>query len=84
MELDSDRISTVIIYRDPEISEVFSRGQNPQHWHIMRRGLSVCDSGNVDDGEVYMGIYRKETSLGDVDNVLASVVRRCSNMSATM
>ena len=46
--------------------------------------MSVCDSGSVDDGEVYMGIYRKEASLGDVDNVLASVVRRCGLESATM
>ncbi|KAG5643791.1 hypothetical protein DXG03_009614 [Asterophora parasitica] len=26
---------------DSEISEVFSRGQNPQHWHIARRGLGA-------------------------------------------
>ena len=77
-------ILTVNVYRDPDISEVFSRGQNPQHWHITRRGLSLCDIGSANDGEVYMGIYKKEASLGDVDNALASVVRQCSDMSATM
>lgn len=62
---------------DPEISEVFSRGQNPQHWHIARRGLGMSDDGVVKDGEVYMEVFRKEASLSDVDNVLAGVVRRC-------
>ena len=64
------------IISDPEISEVFSRGQNPQHWHIARRGLGVSDDCVVKDGEVYMEVFRKEASLSEVDNVLAGVVRR--------
>ena len=35
--------------------------------------------GTVNDGEVYMEVFRKEASLSDVDNVLASVVRRCGS-----
>ncbi|KAF8074730.1 hypothetical protein FPV67DRAFT_1474742 [Lyophyllum atratum] len=64
---------------DPDISEVFSRGLNPQHWHVARRGLGVTmdDQGTPEEGEVYMQIFRKEASLSDVDNVLAGVVRRC-------
>ncbi|KAJ7796400.1 hypothetical protein B0H14DRAFT_2915447, partial [Mycena olivaceomarginata] len=49
---------------------VFSRGQNPQHWHVARR---------ADDGaeeEVYMEVFRKEVSLTDADNALAGVVRK--------
>lgn len=64
--------------RDTSILEVFSRGQNPQHWHVTRRGLGVDKSGSSVDGEVYMEVSRKESSLTDVDNVLASVVRRFS------
>jgi hypothetical protein len=55
---------------------VFSRGQNPQHWHVARRGLGVDDSGNEVDGEVLLEVSRKEASLTDVDNVLVSVVKR--------
>ncbi|KAG6840668.1 hypothetical protein C0991_005216 [Blastosporella zonata] len=65
---------------DPDISEVFSRGLNPQHWHIARRGLSasaIDEHGTQGKEEVYMQIFRKEASLSDVDNVLAGVVRRC-------
>ncbi|KAI0047223.1 hypothetical protein FA95DRAFT_1559283 [Auriscalpium vulgare] len=47
--------------------EVFSRTQGPQHWHIARRERACS---------VYMEISRKETSLTDVDNELAGVVRR--------
>ncbi|KAG5731322.1 Vacuolar fusion protein CCZ1 like protein [Termitomyces sp. T112] len=64
---------------DPDILEVFSRGLNPQHWHIARRGLgqSSTDEYGVPSGEqVYMQIFRKEASLSDVDNVLAGVVKR--------
>jgi hypothetical protein len=66
--------------RDPEISEVFSRGLNPQHWHIMRRGLGSNGNDSIRDGEVYMTVYRKEASLGDVDNVLAGIVRRSNSL----
>ncbi|KAI0065547.1 hypothetical protein BV25DRAFT_1880490 [Artomyces pyxidatus] len=47
--------------------EVFSRTQGPQHWHIARREQT---------GAVYMEVSRKETSLTDVDNELAGLVRR--------
>ncbi|KAF9460520.1 hypothetical protein BDZ94DRAFT_1265778 [Collybia nuda] len=62
---------------DPEILEVFSRGQNPQHWHIARRGLGYKEDGTLIDGEVFLEVFRKEASLSDVDNVLAGVVRKC-------
>ncbi|KAF9454273.1 hypothetical protein P691DRAFT_770710, partial [Macrolepiota fuliginosa MF-IS2] len=74
--------------RDPEISEVFSRGQNPQHWHMARRtSLLSSSSSNSNAGgpgtaatggepaEVYMEVFRKESSLADVDNVMAGVVK---------
>ncbi|KAJ7655676.1 hypothetical protein DFH06DRAFT_992542 [Mycena polygramma] len=76
---------------EPAISEVFSRGQNPQHWHVARRGLrsggSRNGSGNLEEGgggedegktdeEVYMEMFKKEASLTDVDNALAGVVRK--------
>ncbi|KAF9530489.1 hypothetical protein CPB83DRAFT_851016 [Crepidotus variabilis] len=68
-----------ILDTDPGISEVFSRGQNPQHWHVARRGLggvnaSLGLTGN--DDEVFMEVHRKETSLTDVDNVLTGVVKK--------
>ncbi|KAI0272602.1 hypothetical protein BC834DRAFT_817474 [Gloeopeniophorella convolvens] len=47
--------------------EVFSRTQGPQHWHIARR-----EAG----GAVYLEVSRKETSLSDVENELAGIVRR--------
>ncbi|GLB43405.1 putative fungal domain of unknown function (DUF1712) [Lyophyllum shimeji] len=55
--------------RDSDIFEVFSRGLNPQHWHVARRGLRVSlddrDRGEAqaDDGEVYMQVFRKEASF---------------------
>jgi hypothetical protein len=55
---------------------VFSRGQNPQHWHVTRRGLGTDDGGNNLNGEVLLEVSRKEASLTDVDNVLVSVVKR--------
>ena len=66
--------------RDHDVCEVFSRGQNPQHWHIAKRGLgssSPTDAGGGgSENAVYMEVFRKETSLTDVDNVLAGVVRK--------
>ena len=59
-----------------DIAEVFSRGQNPQHWHIGKRGLGTSADGRQLDGEVFMEVARKETTLTDVDNELVSVVRR--------
>ncbi|KAJ3792528.1 hypothetical protein GGU11DRAFT_802782 [Lentinula aff. detonsa] len=61
------------------IQEVFSRGQNPQHWHIAR-SVSQTSARNEDQvgmlGEMYMQIFRKEMSLTDVDNVLTGAIRR--------
>ncbi|KAI1793552.1 hypothetical protein LXA43DRAFT_1001272 [Ganoderma leucocontextum] len=59
-----------------DVHEVFSRGQNPQHWHIGKRGLGTTADGRQLDGEVYMEVGRKETTLTDVDNELAGVVRK--------
>ncbi|RPD64248.1 hypothetical protein L226DRAFT_611828 [Lentinus tigrinus ALCF2SS1-7] len=59
-----------------DILEVFSRGQNPQHWHIGKRGLGNTAEGRQVDDEVFMEVARKETTLTDVDNELAGVVRR--------
>lgn len=59
-----------------DIQEVFSRSQNPQHWHIAKRGLGVDQDGNVVDGEVFMEVARKESTLADVDNELTGAVRR--------
>ncbi|OBZ73855.1 Vacuolar fusion protein CCZ1 [Grifola frondosa] len=61
---------------DLDVIEVFSRGQNPQHWHIAKHGLGVDGDGRTIDGEVYMEVARKETTLTDVDNELAGVIRR--------
>jgi|SRR5882762_763120 hypothetical protein len=62
--------------RDSEISEVFCRGQNPQHWHVARRGLGIDEHGHEIDGDIFLEISRKEASLTDVDNVLLSIVKR--------
>lgn len=59
---------------DHEILEVFSRGQSPQHWHVAKRDLGNTYTGA--EGEVYMEVFRKETSLTDVDNVVAGAVRK--------
>ncbi|TBU44016.1 hypothetical protein BD309DRAFT_893366 [Dichomitus squalens] len=59
-----------------DIHEVFSRGQNPQHWHIGKRGLGTTTDGRQLDGEVYLEVARKETTLTDVDNELAGLIRR--------
>ena len=56
--------------------EVFSRGQNPQHWFIGKRGLGATADGRQLEGEAYMEVARKETTLTDVDNALAGVLRR--------
>ncbi|OSX64212.1 hypothetical protein POSPLADRAFT_1137094 [Postia placenta MAD-698-R-SB12] len=60
-----------------DIVEVFSRGQNPQHWHVAKRGLAQGGEDDMSDAEAYMEISRKESTLTDVDNELAAIVRRC-------
>ncbi|KAG2053660.1 hypothetical protein BDR06DRAFT_956401 [Suillus hirtellus] len=47
------------------ITEVFSRGQQPQHWHVSKR-----DNTGEEEREVFLEVARKETSLSDVDNIL--------------
>ncbi|KAF7969685.1 hypothetical protein HWV62_26196 [Athelia sp. TMB] len=68
--------SRQLLHKGSEISEVFSRGQNPQHWHVARKGLGIDDDGRGVEGEVLLEISRKEATLTDVDNVLVSVVKR--------
>lgn len=63
-------------YSDFDVLEVFSRGQHPQHWHLARRGLGTDKDGNALNGEVFMEIARKESTLSDVDNELTGVVKR--------
>lgn len=75
--------------RTPDAVEVFSRTQGVQHWHIAKRepNLSlVTDMNNAPatdsvggDAIMYMEISRKETSLADVDNELAEVVRKATD-----
>ncbi|THH21185.1 hypothetical protein EUX98_g8430 [Antrodiella citrinella] len=65
-----------ILRSDLDAQEVFSRGQNPQHWYISRSGLCGDNMGGRIEGEAYMEIARKESTLTDVDNALAGVVRR--------
>ena len=66
----------LLVNSGPDVLEVFSRGQNPQHWHIGKRGLGTAVEGSQVDGEIFMEVARKETTLTDVDNELAGVVRR--------
>ncbi|KAI0666785.1 hypothetical protein C8Q78DRAFT_1082689 [Trametes maxima] len=65
-----------LLRSDHDVLEVFSRGQNPQHWYIGKRGLGTSPDGRAIDGEAYMEVSRKETTLTDVDNELAGVVKR--------
>ena len=58
--------------------EVFSRGQNPQHWHVAHRGLGEEDDVGNEEGGVYLEVMRKESSLTDVDNEMAGILRRYS------
>ena len=71
-------MTLVFIISELDVLEVFSRGQNPQHWHIGRRGLDMnCGSKFENEpGEVYMEVARKESTLADVDNGLAGVANR--------
>jgi len=65
-----------------DITEVFSRGQNPQHWHIGKRLRKAGGDGkeSIKNGDetIFLEVFRKETSLTDVDNVLAGIVRKSS------
>ncbi|KAJ8586900.1 hypothetical protein M405DRAFT_771033, partial [Rhizopogon salebrosus TDB-379] len=50
-----------LLEQEPHITEVFSRGQHPQHWHVSKR-----DTSNGEERQVYLEVTRKETSLSDV------------------
>ena len=66
-------------YSNLKLCEVFSRGQNPQHWHVAKRGLGISSSLNntaASGDEVFMEVFRKEASLTDVDNVLLGSVKK--------
>ncbi|KAG2145131.1 hypothetical protein DEU56DRAFT_732147 [Suillus clintonianus] len=54
-----------LLEQEPHITEVFSRGQHPQHWHVSKR-----DSVGGEEREVFLEVARKETSLSDVDNII--------------
>lgn len=60
-------IADSFVLRNGDATEVFSRTQGPQHWHIARR---------ESEGTVYLEVLRKETSLADVENELVGIVRR--------
>lgn len=55
------------------LTEVYSRGQNPQDWHLAKREFGESRD-RYDD--IYMEIRRKEASLVDVDNEASAVVRK--------
>ena len=61
---------------DQDIVEVFSRDSNPQHWHIARQGNVLDSEGRATQSTVYYHSARKESSLADVDNEIAAVVRK--------
>src|SRR5258708_54616 len=66
-------------YRNPKLYDVFSRGQDPQHWHVAKRGLGGIGSSlnnSASDNEVFMEVFRKEASLTDADNVLLGAVKK--------
>jgi hypothetical protein len=54
-----------LLEQELHINEVFSRGQQPQHWHVSKR-----DNTSGEEREVFLEVARKETSLSDVDNIL--------------
>lgn len=67
--------------RDPDVLEVYSRGQNPQNWHIAKRGLAnplehEDNPRAARRGMAFLEVFKKEASLPDVDNVLASIIKK--------
>ncbi|KAF8659844.1 hypothetical protein AX16_001729 [Volvariella volvacea WC 439] len=59
----------------PDVTEVFSWERNPQRWHVLKRNATL-NCGSLMEGGVYLEVSRKDTSLTDVDNVLAGVIRK--------
>ena len=70
------------IHSDQDIVEVFSRDSNPQHWHIARRGKVLDSDGRTTQSTIYYHSARKESSLADVDNEIAAVVRKFTKSHA--
>ncbi|KAF6761701.1 hypothetical protein DFP72DRAFT_803511 [Ephemerocybe angulata] len=69
--------ATALMDMDPDVLEVYSRGQNPQYWHVAKRGLSTSEeSPSTRRGTAYLEVFKKEASLPDVDNVLAGILRK--------
>ena len=66
--------------RDDGILEQFSRTTTSQSWYISKRIPSAGALGN--DREVHMEVSRKESNLVDVDNDLATIVRRLDATSS--
>ncbi|EIM86915.1 uncharacterized protein STEHIDRAFT_168790 [Stereum hirsutum FP-91666 SS1] len=77
-------------FQTPNVLEVFSRTQGAQHWQIAKRESNISlvteasvnpamDGSSGGDAVMYMEISRKETSLADVENELAEVVRKVSD-----
>ena len=58
--------------RDKHVNEIYSRGQNPQDWHLSRRIGERTGGADY----VFMEIGRKEASLVDVEGEVAGVLRR--------
>ena len=63
----SSRDANRQVLSNGDATEVYSRTQGPQHWHVSRR---------EPEGMVYLEVLRKETSLADVENELVGTVRR--------
>lgn len=64
------------IRSDQDIVEVFSRDSNPQHWHIARQAKALDSEGRASQNTIYYHCASKESSLADVDNEVAAVVRK--------
>jgi len=78
-QLSDNLIITSLNYSNTKLYEVFSRGQNPQHWHVAKRGLGGVGSlsnNRASSDEAFMEVFRKEASLTDVDNVLLGSVKK--------
>lgn len=64
------------ICRDQDVIEVFSRDSSPQHWHIARQGKVLDSEGRTTQNTIYYHSASKQSSLADVDNEVAAVVRK--------
>lgn len=70
------KLANIRVDSDQDIVEVFSRDSNPQHWHIARKGNIVESDGRATQSAIYYHSARKESSLADVDNEVAGVMRK--------